>query len=164
MRFVSAVALAAVMLWVPVDGVAQDRNPLAGVTSVDPTVYLTWDDRITLKTESQFDRQAEDALELELLRAGLTVDPDAPNFVACTIVLVTREGNSVAYAWHVAYTERVWPWLLPPARQGDPENRQWADTWSQMGTGTVGVSNLEGAEFGRRCAEQFELAWRRANN
>ena len=52
MRFVSAVALAAVMLWVPVDGVAQ-RNPLVGLTAVDTRTLISWDDRITLMTECQ---------------------------------------------------------------------------------------------------------------
>jgi hypothetical protein len=34
MRFVGAVALALVMLWVPIDGVAQYRNPLKGLTTM----------------------------------------------------------------------------------------------------------------------------------
>ena len=37
MRFVTAVALAVVMLWVPVDGVAQ-RNPLTGLSTMGQQV------------------------------------------------------------------------------------------------------------------------------
>ena len=154
MKFLTAVALALVMLWVPVDGVAQDRNPLKGVTSVDPRVIVTWDDRITFKTESQFLRGSEDALELGLLRAGLRVDSSAPNFVTCWVVLLSRDGNTVSYAWRVAFEELV-------TIQGQ---RHFADTWSTMGVVTVGVGNLEGDGLGEDCAEAFELRWRRDNN
>jgi len=156
MKFLTAVGLAAVMLWVPVDGVAQERNPLTGVTSVDPRVIVTWDDRITLQTESQYVRELEDALELGVLRAGLSVDSSAPNFLTCRSVLISREGNTVAYSWRIAFEEIV-------TVQGSA-GTQFADTWSTMGVGTVGVNNLDGASMGERCAEAFELEWRRANN
>ena len=53
---------------------------------------------------------------------------------------------------------------MDPDLRGLPDYRQWADTWSTMGVATVGVDNLDGADMGEACAEDFELAWRRANN
>ena len=154
MRFLTAVALALVMLWVPVEGVAQFRDPLKGVTSVDPSMLITWDDRITLKTESQFRRESEDALELGLLRAGLKVDSSASNFLDCGVVLLSRDGNTIAYAWRLDFRELVTLGSM----------QQWADTWSTGGVQTMGVSNLDGATLGETCAEAFELRWRRDNN
>ena len=96
MKFLTAVALALVMLWVPVDAVAQ-RDPLKGVISVDPQVIVTWSDIITLKSETQFTQEVETALELGLLRAGLKVAPDVLNFVNCEIILNTRDGVVLSY-------------------------------------------------------------------
>ncbi len=158
MRFIAAVTVAAVLFLTPVDGMAQGIDHLKGLTSVDPRVYVTWDDRITLKTESQFERQAETALELGLLRAGLRVDTTAPNFLNCEVVVIVsdleKQGNSVSYAWSVAFRERLF-------RAGEGV---WADTWSTMGVVTVGINNLDGETLGESCSEEFELAWRRANN
>jgi hypothetical protein len=68
MKFLTAVALALVMLWVPVDGVAQ-IDPMAGLTTVDAVVSVTWSDRIASKSESNYTRQLEDAFRLGLMRA-----------------------------------------------------------------------------------------------
>jgi hypothetical protein len=152
MRFLTAVAL--VMLWVPVDGVAQ-IDPMAGLTTVDAVVSVTWSDRITTKSESNFTRQLEDAFRLGLMRAGVSLDEDAPNFLVCVVVLQANpDGTTIAAAYRTVLRELV-------TYKGQ---RQFADTWSQLGTYIVGGNNLDGEEDGRACAEKFELAWRSANN
>jgi hypothetical protein len=106
MRFVSAVALALVMLWVPVDGVAQvDElpNPLRGLTTVDATVFVDWDDRISGKTEEQYTREVERAFELGILRAGLNEDSDAPNYLTCSTNFITANEAGTL----VAFTRRI---------------------------------------------------------
>ena len=66
MRFVSAVALAAVMLWVPVDGVSQElRNPLKGLSTMNHLVSVDWHDEIR-SSEQLFIQDAERAFELAL--------------------------------------------------------------------------------------------------
>ena len=64
MRFLTAVALALVMLWVPVDGVAQEiPNPLKGITELDLSVEVAWDDSITRMSEAELTREVERALD-----------------------------------------------------------------------------------------------------
>ena len=105
MRFLTAVAL--VMLWVPVDGVAQ-RNPMAGLTTVNAIVSVTWNDRIASKSESNFTRQLEDAFRLGLMRAGVSLDEDAPNFLSCVVVLQANpDGTTIAAAYRTVLTEFV---------------------------------------------------------
>ncbi len=41
---------------------------------------------------------------------------------------------------------------------------QVATTWELASVGVVGIDNLDGETEGEWCAEQFELAWLRANN
>ena len=148
--------LVVALLCVPVDGVTQERtDPLKGVTSVYPRVGVGWDDRITLKTESQYRRQAEDAFDLGLLRAGLRLDPESFKVLTCKVALLSSEGR-VAYAWLLEFQE-------PVTRVGVQEI-SYGTTWSLHGVASSGVSNLDGARLGETCAEQFELAWRRANN
>ena len=152
MRFLTAVAL--VMLWVPVDGVAQ-IDPMAGLTTVDAVVSVTWNDRIASKSESNYTRQLEDAFRLGLMRAGVSLDEAAPNFLSCNVVLLpSQDASLIAAAYRIVLREFV-------TYKGQ---RQLADTWSQMGTFIVGGNNLDGENDGRNCAEVFELAWRSANN
>ena len=50
MKFLASVAIAAVLLWAPVEGAAQDgagRNPLRDLTTANQSVVLSWDDLIT---------------------------------------------------------------------------------------------------------------------
>ena len=63
MRFLTAVALAAVMLWVPVDGVAQTptRNPLKGLTTMAHLAGVIWNDGIEGKSEAQYTQELENA-------------------------------------------------------------------------------------------------------
>ena len=154
MRFITAVALALVMLWVPVDGVAQ-IDPMAGLTTVDAFVSVTWSDRIASKSESNFTRQLEDAFRLGLLRAGVSLDEDAPNFLSCDVVLQPTPDGTILAA---AYSIELWEFVTYKGQ------RQFATTWSKMGVYTVGSNKLDGAADGRVCAETFELAWRSANN
>ena len=154
MRFVTAVALAAVMLWVPVDGVAQ-IDPMAGLTTVNAVVSVTWSDRITTKSESNFTRQLEDAFRLGLLRAGVSLDEDAPNYLTCTVILkTTGDEATLAAAYSIDLKEFV-------TYKGQ---RQFGTTWSRMGVYSVGSGKLDPEIDGKDCAETFELAWRSANN
>ena len=154
MRFVTAVALAAVMLWVPVDGVAQ-IDPMAGLTTVDAVVSVTWDDRIDVSSESNFTRQLEDAFRLGLMRAGVSLDEDAPNYLTCTVILkTTGDEATLAAAYSIDLKECV-------TYKGQ---RQFGTTWSRMGVYSVGSGKLDAEDDGRICAEAFELAWRSANN
>ena len=166
MRFLTAVALALVMLWVPVDGVAQEPNPLTGLTTVDVRVFIDWDDDIQ-HSEEQYTQQVESAFELGILRSGLKNESEAPNFLNCTINLLAANdaGTRISYARTVSFEEMVVPWRkLENGRVASFEDVLWADTWSSATVGTVGSDNLNGAGHGQSCAEDFELAWRRANN
>ena len=93
MRFLTAVALAAVMLWVPVDGVAQ-RQPaqLKGTTTVDieDQVFVGWDELMpSWVSEAQYKVEAQAAFELGILRAGLKIgkppEGDPPRSLGCTL-------------------------------------------------------------------------------
>ncbi|HIL88949.1 MAG: hypothetical protein ABGY10_01870 [bacterium] len=39
-----------------------------------------------------------------------------------------------------------------------------AETWYEQASYVLPITDLTGTEDGQWCAEQFELAWRRANN
>ena len=154
MKFLTAVALAAVMLWVPVDGVAQ-IDPMAGLTTVNTHVRVTWSDRIATKSESKFTRQLENAFRLGLMKAGGSLDEDSPIFLSCVVVLQANQDRStIAAAYNTVLSELV-------TYKGQS---QFADTWSKLGTYIVGGNKLDGEDDGRVCAETFELAWRSANN
>ncbi len=152
MKFLTAVAL--VMLWVPVDGVAQ-IDPMAGLTTVDAVVSVTWDDRIDVSSESNFTRQLEDAFRLGLMRAGVSLDEDVPNYLRCSVTLMTTGDVPILAA---AYSIELREFVTYKGQS------QFATTWSKMGVYIVGGNKLDGAADGRVCAETFELAWRSANN
>ena len=161
MRFLTAVALALVMLWVPVDGVAQ-RDPLKGLTTMSHLVSIDWDDDIEGKSEAQFTQELETAFALGLLRAGvkLSDDPITPYLHCSTGIAVA--GDLVAIAGNVSYSESVVPWAGPGVASSN--DGFVASTWRRSVVATVGHMVLEGTTFGEWCAETFELAWRRANN
>jgi len=162
MKSLSAVALAAVMLWVPVDGVAQ-RDPLKGVTTVNHLVSIGWDSDITGKTEEQYRQELETAFELGLLRAGVRVtDEPGPSLWCSSNVNGSRNGVTVAAGVRVEYREGVVPWAGPGVASFD--DFRMATTWDTSLVLLVGINNLEGTSDGEWCAEQFELAWLRANN
>jgi hypothetical protein len=168
MRFLTAGALAAVMFWVPVDGVAQQRNPLVGLSVIDHFVTVDWDDQIR-SSEQKYTQEAERAFELGLLRAGITLDEDAATLLGCGANLFapsTLDGNQVIHSYEVAYREIVVPvgaarTVLPSAIDA---YRQFARTWGTGSVGIVGITKLSGTALGEFCAEAFELEWRRANN
>jgi hypothetical protein len=172
------VALAAILLWVPVDGVTQElRNPLRSMTVMDHAVTVTWDNQIS-SSEQRFTQEAERAIELGLLRTGITLDEDAGSYLSCSInLLAVNNGNTVIYSHDVSFREPVMPWnsaaylLMNPNAVDQAEmpdileaNYQFADVWGTSSVGTVGINNLSGTSFGEWCAETFELEWRRANN
>jgi len=161
MKFLTAVALVAVMLWVPVDGVAQaQRNPLTGLTTMGQQVSIQWHDRITRVSEKSFTREAERAFELGLLRIGITLEGDFSddgNYLACYGQVFSHpedNGLRVAYSSEVRYREIV------TVGGGS----QFATTWNTSALGIARVDKLSGTDLGEQCAEMFELAWRRANN
>jgi len=79
-------------------------------------------------------------------------------------------GGLVIYSAEVAYLEPVVPLLWAMEVGADlpsiieESDVQLVATWSQSLLGSVGLLNLSGTFLGEFCAEQFELAWRRANN
>ena len=163
MRFLTAVALAVAMLWVPVDGVAQ-RNPLTGLTTVDVTVTVDWDDSIEGVSETVFTQEVERALELGILRAGLREDSNALNFLRCNINLFS-DGGLIIYSREIRLEEMVVPWLtVRDGQVASIDNMAFSATWDVGYIGRVGLDNLDGESQGEGCAEAFELEWRRANN
>ena len=154
----AVVALAAVMLWGPVDGAAQGslRNPLKGLTVIAPTVIVSWDDGIEGKTEAQYKREVRSAFELGLLRMRIRLDQNVRGVLNCRLILLrSSNGRLVAYAMNVLYSESV-------VVNGTATQR--AITWSGRAVGMVGLDNFSGTEAGEWCAETFELDWLRANN
>ena len=132
MRFLTTVALTLVMLWVPVDGVAQDRHPLKGRYTVSLSTTVIWDDNIEGKSETQFTREVATAFELGVLRAGVKLsepgdNPSLPEFptlpgfpteqgyLNCKVQLLSATERSVrglvTYAVAVRYSEPVLPFL-----------------------------------------------------
>ena len=173
MRFIGAVALALVMLWVPVDGVAQ-RNPLTGLTAMGHLVNVNWHDDISM-SEAQFTQELETAFELGLLRTGVTMGEGGGGgtalFCEASLVAPTSgseilDRNLVGAAMSVSLMEGVV--LARAAISGNPlnfdEDVQIAETWRAVRAMLVGTNNLSGRDLGEWCAETFELAWRRANN
>ena len=163
MRFLTLVALP-VMLWVPVDGVAQQRDPLKGLTTTNDLISVTWDSGITGTTEEQYRQELETGFELGLLRAGVRLTDEALSFLACSSSVRTAgtSGAMVAASLLVSYREGVVPWAGAGVASFD--DWQIATTWSANAVVTMGINNLEGTSDGEWCAEQFELAWLRANN
>jgi len=98
MRFLTAVAL--VMLWVPVDGVAQERgDPLRGITTVLPVVDLLMDEAVSPEVKEKYDQEIEDAFELGLLRAGLELTPrrgrtGIPPLLICDAMALPASGRT----------------------------------------------------------------------
>jgi len=128
---------------------------MVGLTTVDAVVNVTWDERISGMSESNFTRQLEDAFRLGVMRTGVRLDQSAPNYLQCSIVLqFNTRGTTIAAAYEVRLREFV-------TYKGQ---RQMAVTWSKLGVYIVGGSNLDPEYDGRECAETFELAWRSANN
>ena len=152
-RFLVAII---VVMFVPTDGAAQIINPMVGLTSVDAGVEVTWDDGITRVSENNYTRQFRDAFRLAIMRAGLSVDQDAPNLFTYSLVVLpaTDEATLIAMGWKIALTELA-------TYRGQ---RQFVDTWSTFGVWTMGQNNLDARQDAIDCAEAFELEWRRANN
>ena len=160
MKFLTAVAL--VMLWVPVDGVAQ-RNPLTGLSTMGQQVSVQWNALVTRVSEESFTQEAERALELGLLRSGIPLsgtDFGADGqYLECDGHIFSHpddNGRIVSHTYQAKYWERVRPIV--------GGGSQYAITWSRSGLASLGVNNLSGTDLGEWCAETFELEWRRANN
>ena len=170
MKFLTAVALALALLWVPVDGVAQEfRDPLKGVISVDPQVIVTWSDIITLKSETQFTQEVETAFELGILRAGLKTgkppEGDPPRPLGCTLDVRPVNQNTLFVLARVSLYEMVVLWEEAElATRGFRGAGFLAQSWWEQATNVLPITDLNGTEDGQWCAEQFELAWLRANN
>ena len=130
-----------------------NESALVGVTTANARVYVSWDDRITSITESQFTDQVRQRFELGLLRAGVKLDADAPNFLNCELTLVApSDVGVVGIARTIQFQEMVGPELA------------WVITWEHLWVAIVGKNNLEGESYGESCAEAFEADWLRANN
>ena len=166
MRFLTAVALALVMLWVPVDGVAQ-RDPLKGLSEVILEVVVDWDDDIRSPSQAQFAQEVERAFELGILMTGLKAIKydsdhlDTP-YLMCSVVM-NRAGDMdiVGLSISIALMEGVVPWN----RQGlGLDEFGLGKTWDTHWAATVGIPSLDGRDVAETCAEEFELEWRRANN
>ena len=176
MRFLTAVALALVMLWVPVDGVAQEDylDRLKGIESVKLLVSNTWDDRITGISQDQFRTEIWNNFELGILRGGLKV-VDEPIFrLNCKVWLMVggHDGELVVFRREVALEKLVLLLDLALEKRGTMtamdmvDDSFSADVWKSGETGQVGMNylNVAASQIGASCAEDFELAWRRANN
>ena len=173
MRFLTLVALL-VMLWVPVDGVAQGRNPrnpLTSVSTIDDIVVVDWDDDIEGKSEAQYTQELENAFELGLLRTGIPLTPGFGPKLMCSVNLLENSNTpQVVYSVSLYYREIMVDWGAARRSQdsGDlidiVEDAQMATTWARGSVGIMGLSVLSGRSTGEWCAEAFELEWRRANN
>jgi len=65
----------------------------------------------------------------------------------------------------VSLYEMVVPWEEAElATRGFREIGFLAQSWWEQATNVLPMTDLNGTEDGQWCAEQFELAWRRANN
>jgi hypothetical protein len=103
MRFLTAVALALVMLWVPVDGVAQqsalqDHPQLRGISRVFSRVSLSMTESIPEERVAEFEEEIQDAFDLGLLRAGIELnqqDPErlGPVLLICEALVLLADGN-----------------------------------------------------------------------
>jgi len=120
-------------------------------------VFVTWDDRISQKTEEQFEREVRDAFELGVRRFGIVIDEAREPIgrsVWCTVVMIYDNGL-VSYSQEVDYREFL--------MRAQPRSLREAKLWGTTSVVTVGAARLDGAHAGEDCAESFELAWRRSN-
>jgi hypothetical protein len=164
MRFVTPVALAVILLWVPVDGVAQTEclaeECLVGITEVSVSVSL---DELSsaplLESDAEFLVAAERALELGLLKAGLAVgslEEDAALIVECQFYVSGNDAGEGIWSWRTGLTVYA---LTPELDTVSP-----AIIWDVIGLGRGRIDDVYGKDVGTMCAEDFELEWRRVNN
>ena len=166
MKFLTVVALAVVMLWVPVDGVAQDRDPLKGLTGVNVQGVVEWDDLITNINRGNYTQRFQNAFELGIRGVGLRVgDSDGYPILRCSNrVLLVDGGRVVVYGLILELQEIVVPWQGTGIAEWD--KTQYARTWlmKNLLSGGLGELGSTATDLGADCAEIFELGWRRANN
>ena len=172
MRFLTAVALALVMLWVPVDGVAQ-FHPLTGLLGVGLEVRIQWDNQITQAqvNEAQFTREVEDAFELGIRRLGLEIGIIYDAYLYCRAQLMAFDnGNVIVFRYEADLRQRVLEHAKALAVGSDLDKMMgesfYATTWSKKWVGAVGKDNLRGwgTRIGQNCAEDFAASWRSWNN
>jgi len=169
MRFLTAVALALVMLGVPVDGVAQ-RNPLTTVSQINNVVVVIWDDDIEGNSEAQFTQEIENAFELGLLRTGIRLTPGYGPKLQCLVhTMQIPNDPRIAYSIGVSYHEVMVDWgsARRSRESGDPidaGDSQIVATWSESTVGYMGKDVFSGTPLGEWCIEGFEIARFRASN
>ena len=179
MRFLTAVALALVMLWVPVDGVAQQSalqdDPLRGTSRVFSRVLLSMTESIPEERVAEFEEEIQDAFDLGLLRAGIELNQQDPerlgpvllNCEALVLLAAGIPGTSVPYMLVTSgvYLEEIMPAeaRLDPVPPGT--NFWLVQTWKGLrDLRYQPLPDFSGTEIGEFCADQFLTAWRRANN
>ena len=102
------------------------------------------------------------AFELGLRRAGLNIEeaPGGQAILTCETTLVSGDGYTIAGMVKVYISELA----LSFARTEGTSGTQYVTSWSRHFVFTAPNSDLDGKKWGERCAETFELDWRRANN
>ena len=121
---------------------------LTGVQSVDARVLVyTW---LSVEgSRDNFSSNAQTAFELGLRRDGIVVDPGAPNYLFCELMVAQRSGV-VAYSWHVTYY-----------------SYELADVhvlrWRTGGIVTVGPTNFDAEEAAGDCVDGFANEWLKQN-
>ena len=173
MRFLTAVALAVVMLWVPVGGVAQGYTErLKGITEISqqvvPAVLMTWWGKRDLPAGiNGYLRTVEETFELGLMRTGLKlIEPlRADHSLYCQIEI----NGPTTTDWVIrSLWLELWEWVEVTDINGNPERlnvRTWKGSGSVKSGSRATVLNLmNGKADGELCVETFELEWRRANN
>jgi hypothetical protein len=157
----------------PVDGVAQKQPArLKGLTTVnlENAVIVGWNELMpSWKPEAQYRAEAEVAFELGILRAGLKtgkgLEDAPPGSPHCILDVRPVNPTTLFVVLRVGWGEIVVPWEAAElAARGFREVGFIAETWYEQSSDVLPITDLNGTEDGQWCAEQFELAWRRANN
>jgi len=181
MRFIGAVALVVTLLWVPVDGVAQGKDdPLRGIRTVLPSVDLFMDvgfqtrlEEVSAAMKEQYDQEIKDAFELELLRAGLELNPTpgrsgTPPLLICETTAVVYVNRDQPIPLMITLTEVKLKENLVREAPYDPSSSDgtWMlDSWtSGHQLLTTHLEIWSARQHGQVCADEFVTAWRRANN
>jgi hypothetical protein len=126
----------------------ENAKSLTGVRAFDAKVAIfTW---LNMPEERQrFLNQADSIFRSGIVRAGVAVDPAAPNYLFCELWVAEASGL-IAYAWNVSY------YLHELAGVHRLE-------WRTGGMVTVGRNNFSAQSAANACVEAFAREWRIRN-
>ena len=138
-----------------------DDTALVGVDSVRLSVNLTFDDAIPVMPRLTYVQGLTDAFESSVRSSGVRVVGSSADELVCSVAILWQPDSSYEGGGFAGSSVVVG--FRVPVTVGATHEDRYAETWGMRSVGMVSGVNFDPAVNGRFCAQQFRVAWLRAN-